>query len=146
MFERFDEDALKAFVAAQEHARTLEHRELGPTHLLLGVLHEEWFTSAQVIGRLGFSTSDIRDAVMAVLLPGVGGIRGGHIPLDASMIQTLKLSAKEAKRLRDDRVGTEHLLLGVLREDRSRAARVVDGIGIDYRSTLNALKEFRSEA
>lgn len=146
MFERFDEDALKAFLAAQEVARQLEHREMEPTHLLLGLLNEEWFTSAQVFVWLGFSASDIRDAVTAVLLPGVGGVRGGHIPLDASMIRTLKLSEKEAKGLRDARIGTEHLLLGVLREDKSRGARVVSGIGIDYGAAMEALKAYRAGA
>jgi len=146
MFERFDEDALKAFLAAQEFARQFKHREMEPTHLLLGLLNEEWFTSAQVILWLGFSTSDIRDAVTAVLLPGVGGARGGHIPLGAAMIRTLKLSEKETKRLRDARIGTEHLLLGVLREDKSRAARVVNGIGIDHGAAVNALKAYRATA
>ena len=144
MFERFDDDARRAVVEAQEFARRSRHHHIGTAHILGGLQAHDWFASAQVLLRLGTSEPKVMEAIGAVLPP-EEGTTGAHIPFSPAGRRAITLSLKEAKRLGDRQVGTEHLLLGVLREGNGAGASALHSIGIDYRLAREAVLAWKSE-
>ena len=140
VFERFDEDALRAVLASQEAARELRAPQIGSEHLLVGLVSEEWFASTQVLTMLGVMSSEIREAI-GLPAPIEDRHRAGpHIPLDRSVKQTIERSSKEARALRADRIGTEHLLLALRRLGKD-GARVLTERCVSHAATLAAVTE-----
>jgi ATP-dependent Clp protease ATP-binding subunit ClpA len=144
MFERFDEDALRAVLASQEAARELSATQIGSEHLLVGLVSKEWFSSAQVLTMLGVTSSEIREAIGLPMPIEDRQRTGPHIPFGRSMKRTVQQSAKEATALRSDLIGTEHLLLALLRVGEGGGASVLNERGVSHPVALAVVTERRS--
>src|SRR5258706_14109824 len=124
MFERFTDRARRAVVLAQEEARMLSHGYIGTEHLLLGLVHEGEGVAARALETMGVSLETARQQVRSI----VGKRRdaeSGHIPFTPRAKRVLELSLREANQLGHDYIGTEHLLLGLIREGEGVAAQVL---------------------
>jgi ATP-dependent Clp protease ATP-binding subunit ClpA len=127
MFERFTDAARQAIAQAQEEARRLKHSHVGTEHLLLGLVADHG-PAGQVFETLGVTLDGAREQVMAEVPPGEGEA-GGQIPFSPRAKGTLDGAPRQAMGLKDDFVGTEHLLLALLIERDSRTARVLSSLG-----------------
>jgi prophage maintenance system killer protein len=131
MFQRFTDRARRAVHLAQEEARLLRHNYIGTEHLLLGLLDEGEGIAAQALGSLGISLEAVRAQVEQII--GHGQTTPvGHIPFTPRAKKVLELSLREALQLGHNYVGTEHLLLGLLREGEGVAAQVLARLGADH--------------
>jgi ATP-dependent Clp protease ATP-binding subunit ClpA len=137
MFERFTDRARRVVVLSQEEARLLKHGHIGTEHLLLGLIREEQGIAARALAALGIELDAVRDRVSETL--GAGGEAGleGHIPFTPRAKRVLELSLREALQLGHDYIGTEHILLGLVREGHGEAARVLVELGAD----LNVVRQ-----
>jgi len=124
MFERFTDQARRVVVQAQEEARTLGHNYIGTEHVLLGLLSEPEGLAAQALSALEISLDASREQVVEIVGQGTGQ-PGGHIPFTPRTKKVLELSLREAQRLGDDHIGTEHILLGLIRESDGVGAQVL---------------------
>src|SRR5271166_5166575 len=123
MFERFTNQARHAIVLAQEEARELRHNYIGTEHVLLGLLGEQGIAS-EALERFGLSLDGTREEVKAIV--GVGkGMASGHIPFTPRAKKTLELALREALQLHHNFIGTEHILLGVMREGKGVGAQIL---------------------
>ena len=130
MFERFTDGARRAVVLSQEEARLLNHNYIGTEHILLGLIHEVEGVAARALESLGVSLESVRGQVEAII--GQGGISpSGHIPFTPRAKQVLELSLREALALGHNYIGTEHILLGLIREGEGVAAQVLVKLGAD---------------
>jgi ATP-dependent Clp protease ATP-binding subunit ClpC len=130
MFERFTDRARRVVVMAQEEARTLNHNFVGTEHILLGLLREGEGIAARALESLGISLDAVRQRVEEII--GHGEHRPpGAIPFTPGAKRTLELSLTEAVQLGHEYVGTEHILLGLLREGQGVAAQVLVKLGAD---------------
>jgi ATP-dependent Clp protease ATP-binding subunit ClpC len=136
MFERFTDRARRVVVLAQEEARMLNHNYIGTEHLLLGLLHEDQGMAAQVLGEMGVSLSSVREQVLEIIGSG-DSAPSGHIPFTPRAKKVLELSLREALQLGTDYIGTEHLLLGLLREGDGVAPQILVKLG----KNLNVVRE-----
>ncbi|MEY2417081.1 MAG: hypothetical protein QOH53_2415 [Ilumatobacteraceae bacterium] len=132
MFERFTDRARQTVVLAQEEARQLGHSYIGTEHLLLGLLREGEGVAAQAIGRMGISLADVRSDVVRIIGDSSGS-PSGHIPFTARSKKVLELSLREAMQLGHNYIGTEHILLGLVREGEGVAAQVLVARGVDLK-------------
>jgi hypothetical protein len=130
MFERFTDRAKRVVVLAQEEARLLNHNYIGTEHLLLGLIHEREGVAAEALGRMGVSLEAVRAEVERIIGQGQSA-PNGHIPFTPRAKKALELSLREALHLGHDDIGTEHILLGLLRVDDGVAAEVLTGLGAD---------------
>jgi ATP-dependent Clp protease ATP-binding subunit ClpC len=130
MFERFTDRARRVIVLAQEEARLLNHNYIGTEHLLLGLIHEGNGVAAKALESLGISLSDARVQVEDVIGRG-GQVPSGHIPFTPRAKKVLELSLREALLLGHNYIGTEHILLGLIREGEGVAAIVLANLGAD---------------
>jgi ATP-dependent Clp protease ATP-binding subunit ClpA len=130
MFERFTDRARRVIVLAQEEARLLNHNSIGTEHLLLGLAHEGQGVAAKALESLGISLDGARAQVEEVIGRGQSGPTG-HIPFTPRAKKVLELSLREAKQLGHNYIGTEHLLLGLVREGEGVAAQVLIRLGGD---------------
>lgn len=128
MFERFTDRARQTVVLAQEEARRLNHNYIGTEHLLLGLLRESDGIAAQALRRLGIALPDIRADVIDIIGEGSES-PPGHIPFTPRSKKVLELSLREALQMGHNYIGTEHILLGLLREGEGVAAQVLIGRG-----------------
>ena len=128
MFERFTDQARRVVVQAQEEARTLGHNYIGTEHILLGLLSEPEGLAAQALGSLEINQDTVREQVLEIAGPGAGQ-EGGHIPFTPRTKKVLELSLREAQRLGDDHIGTEHILLGLVREGDGVGAQILERQG-----------------
>jgi ATP-dependent Clp protease ATP-binding subunit ClpC len=128
MFERFTDRARRVVVLAQEEARMLSHNYIGTEHLLLGLLHEDHGMAAQVLDEMGVSLSSVREQVLEIIGSG-DSAPSGHIPFTPRAKKVLELSLREALQLGTDYIGTEHLLLGLLREGEGVAPQILVKLG-----------------
>jgi ATP-dependent Clp protease ATP-binding subunit ClpC len=128
LFERFTERARQAIVLAQVEARGLKHNYIGTEHLLLGLLREEQGLAARVLRSFEVTVEDARAQVERIIGRG-DEVEGGQIPFTPRAKKTLELSLREALELGHDYIGTEHLLLGLLREGEGVAVRILVGLG-----------------
>jgi ATP-dependent Clp protease ATP-binding subunit ClpA len=126
MFERFTSQARHVVVLAQEEARGLEHNYIGTEHILLGLLGESAGVAAQALGRFGLTLAGTREEVKGIVGIGKGAV-SGHIPFTPRAKKTLELALREALQLRHTYIGTEHILLGVIREGDGVAAQIMKG-------------------
>jgi ATP-dependent Clp protease ATP-binding subunit ClpC len=130
MFERFTDRARRVVVLAQEEARLLNHGYIGTEHLLLGLIHEGDGVAARALESLGISLTTVRQQVEAIIGRGQQA-PPGHIPFTARAKKVLELSLREAGQLGHDYIGTEHILLGLVREGEGVAAQVLVRLGAD---------------
>lgn len=136
MFERFTERARKVVVKAQDEARFLKQNYIGTEHILLGLINEKEGMAARVFYELNIPFNDIRAAVREVVNEGTSESYE-HIPFTPRAKKVLELSLREALQMGHNYIGTEHILLGLLKEGEGVAARVLNSIGI----TLDIVKE-----
>jgi ATP-dependent Clp protease ATP-binding subunit ClpA len=128
VFERFTDRARRAVVLAQEEARLLNHNYVGTEHLLLGLIHEGEGVAAKALESLGISLQAVRTEVEEIIGQGQSAPTG-HIPFTPRAKKVLELSLREAKQLDHDYIGTEHILLGLIREGEGVAAQVLVKLG-----------------
>ncbi|MCL1899487.1 MAG: NDP-hexose 4-ketoreductase, partial [Promicromonosporaceae bacterium] len=130
MFERFTDRARRVVVLAQEEARLLNHNYIGTEHILLGLIHEGEGVAAKALEALGISLESIRKQVIEQIGEGQQA-PGGHIPFTPRAKRVLELSLREALQLGHNYIGTEHILLGLIREGEGVAAQVLTKMGAD---------------
>jgi ATP-dependent Clp protease ATP-binding subunit ClpA len=124
MFERFTNRARHVVVLAQEEARRLQHNYIGTEHVLLGVLGESGGVAFEALERFGFTLDGTRDEVQGIIGLGKSAVTG-HIPFTPRAKKTLELALREALQLHHDYIGTEHILLGLIREGQGVAAQIL---------------------
>jgi ATP-dependent Clp protease ATP-binding subunit ClpA len=137
VFERFTERARQVVVLAQDESRTLRHNYIGTEHLLLGLLREEEGLAARVLDELGIAVDEVRAMVARVVGRG-DEIATGQIPFTPRAKKALELALREALSLGHNYVGTEHLLLGLVRENSGVAARILLDFGVDAEAVRGA--------
>ena len=130
MFERFTDRARRVVVLAQEEARLLNHNYIGTEHILLGLIHEGEGVAAKALESLGISLEAVRSQVEEIIGQG-GSSPSGHIPVTPRAKKVLELSLREALQLGHNYIGTEHILLGLIREGEGVAAQVLVKLGAD---------------
>jgi len=131
MFERFTDRARRVVVLAQEEARMLNHNYIGSEHIFLGLIREDGGVAARALESLGVTEETARQQVQQVVGSGEPGPQPGHLPFTPRGKKILQLSLREAIALGHAYIGTEHILLGLLREGDGAAIRVLDGLGVD---------------
>jgi ATP-dependent Clp protease ATP-binding subunit ClpC len=124
LFERFTERARQVVVLAQEEARTLKHNYIGTEHILLGLLREEEGLAARVLESLDITTERVRSQVVRIVGSGEE-VTSGQIPFTPRAKKVLELALREALSLGHNYIGTEHILLGLVRENEGVAARIL---------------------
>jgi ATP-dependent Clp protease ATP-binding subunit ClpA len=124
MFERFSGQARHVVVSAQDEARELDHNYIGTEHLLLGLLATSDSLASASLTALGYTRDDVRAKLVAIVGRGKAS-PGGHIPFTPRAKKVLELSLREALQLKHNYIGTEHILLGLLREGEGMAARIL---------------------
>jgi ATP-dependent Clp protease ATP-binding subunit ClpC len=122
MFERFTDRARRVVVLAQEEARMLNHNYIGTEHILLGLIHEGEGVAAKALESLGISLDAVREQVQEIIGQGQQA-PSGHIPFTPRAKKVLELSLREALQLGHNYIGTEHILLGLIRRQGQRAGR-----------------------
>ena len=130
VFERFTDRARRVVVLAQEEARLLNHNYIGTEHILLGLIHEGEGVAAKALESLGISLEAVRGQVEEIIGQG-GSSPSGHIPFTPRAKKVLELSLREALQLGHNYIGTEHILLGLIREGEGVAAQVLVKLGAD---------------
>ncbi len=129
--DRFTERAKRVLYLAREEAIRLLHNYIGTEHLLLGLSRIGEGVAAMVLTNLGLDLSELRQAVEEAVPPGRGPISVGEIPLNASARRAMNYAFEESKRLGHNYIGTEHILLGILRERKGIAAQILMNLGIE---------------
>jgi len=130
MFERFTDRARRVVVLAQDEARRLDHNYIGTEHILLGLLREGEGVAARALESLGISLDAVRQQVEEIIGRGQQA-QSGHIPFTPRAKKVLELSLRESRQLGHNYIGTEHILLGLLREGDGVAAQVLVKLGAD---------------
>ena len=141
MFERFTDRARRVIVLAQEEAKMLNHNYIGTEHILLGLIHEGEGVAAKALDQLGISLDAVRELVQEMIGSGANPSTG-HIPFTPRAKKVLELSLREALQLGHNYIGTEHILLGLIREGEGIAAKALVKLGADLntvRQTVNQL-------
>jgi ATP-dependent Clp protease ATP-binding subunit ClpC len=142
MFERFTDRARHVVVLAQEEARDLRHGYIGTEHLLLGLLREEDGPAAQALGDCGVTFDQARDVVVGAV--GLGEQDGGgQVPFTPKAKRALERSLREALRLEDGFIGTEHILLGVLREEEGMGYEAIVEVGAEPEAVRSRVLDLR---
>src|ERR687889_438489 len=131
MFERFTDRARRVVVLAQEEARMLNHNYIGTEHILLGLIHEGEGVAAKALESLGISLEGVRQQVEEIIGQGQQA-PSGHIPFTPRAKKVLELSLREALQLGHNYIGTEHILLGLIREGAPSSSLVLDQFGRNY--------------
>ncbi len=143
MFERFTDRARRVVVLAQEEARLLDHNYIGTEHILLGLIHEGEGVAAKALEQLGISLEAVRREVEEIIGQGASSPTG-HIPFTARAKKVLELGLREALQLGHNYIGTEHILLGLLREGEGVAAQVLVKLGADLRAVRHEVVQLLS--
>ncbi len=130
MFERFTERARQVVVLAQEEARTLRHNYIGTEHILLGLLREQEGLAARMLASLGVTAEQVRGQVVRIVGAGED-VAPGQIPFTPRAKKVLQLALREALSLGHNYISTEHILLGLARENEGVAARILLDFDVD---------------
>src|SRR6202167_5957712 len=130
MFERFTERARQVVVLAQEEARTLKHNYIGTEHILLGLLREEEGLAARVLESLDITVERVRGQVVRIVGSGEE-VTSGQIPFTPRAKKVLERALREALSLGHNHIGTEHILLGLVRDDEGVAVRILLDLDAD---------------
>ncbi|MBU3933323.1 MAG: ATP-dependent Clp protease ATP-binding subunit [Candidatus Omnitrophica bacterium] len=136
MFNRFTERARKVIILAKEEARRFNHDYIGTEHILLGLIREGEGVASAILQNMGLSLDKIRLEIEKLVQPGPATVVSGDVPFTPRAKRVIELSMEEARQLGHNYIGTEHLLLGLLREGEGVAAQVLLGLGLD----LNKLR------
>jgi len=136
VFERFTERARHVVVLAQEEARTLKHDYIGTEHILLGLLREDEGLAARVLESLDITVERVRGQVVRIVGSGEE-VKPGQIPFTPRSKKVLELALREAQHLGHDYIGTEHILLGLVRENEGVAARILRDFDADSEKIRN---------
>jgi ATP-dependent Clp protease ATP-binding subunit ClpC len=131
MFERFTDRSRRVVVLAQEEAGMLDHSYIGTEHILLALIREDGGVAAQALESLGITEEAARQQVEEITGRGEPGPQRGHIPFTPRAKKVLQLSLREAIALGHGYIGTEHILLGLVREGDGVAIRVLNGLGVE---------------
>jgi ATP-dependent Clp protease ATP-binding subunit ClpC len=143
MFERFTDRARRVVVLAQEEARMLRHDYIGTEHILLGLVREGGGVAAQALESINISLEDVRRQVEEII--GLGqGVPTGHIPFTPRAKKVLEYSLREALQLGHTYIGTEHILLGLVRESEGVAAQVLVRYGANLDQVRHTVIELLS--
>jgi ATP-dependent Clp protease ATP-binding subunit ClpC len=147
MFERFTDRARRVVVLAQAEARDLDHNYVGTEHILLGLLREGEGVAARALSSLGISLDAVRHRVEEIIGRGQQPAASGHIPFTPRAKKVLELSLREALQLGHTHIGTEHILLGLIREGDGVAAQVLLASGVDlYRGRERVIQVLTGRA
>jgi ATP-dependent Clp protease ATP-binding subunit ClpC len=138
MFERFTERARQVVVLAQDEARTLKHNYIGTEHILLGLLREEEGLAARVLDTLDITVEEVRAQVARIVGQG-DEVTTGQIPFTPRAKKVLELALREALSLGHNYIGTEHILLGLVRENEGVAARILLDFDADAEKIRNEI-------
>ena len=139
MFNRFTERARKVIILAKEEARRFNHDYIGTEHILLGLIREGEGVAAAVLEKMGLDLQTIRLEVEKVVQPGPSTQILGDIPFTPRAKKALELAAEEARALGHNYIGTEHILLGIIREGESVASQVLLNLGLDLDRVRNEI-------
>jgi ATP-dependent Clp protease ATP-binding subunit ClpC len=146
MFNRFTERARKVIILAKEEARRFNHDYIGTEHILLGLIREGEGVAATVLQKMGVSLETIRLEIEKLVQPGPSTQIIGDIPFTPRSKKALELSAEEAHALGHNYIGTEHLLLGLIREGEGMASQVLLNLGLDLNTVRNEVMELLGSA
>jgi len=146
MFNRFTERARKVIILAKEEARRFNHDYIGTEHILLGLIREGEGVAASVLQKLGLSLENIRLEIEKLVQPGPTTQIIGDIPFTPRAKKALELAAEEARSLGHNYIGTEHLLLGLIREGEGIASQVLLNLGLDLNTVRNEVMELLGSA
>ena len=138
MFERFTERARQVVVLAQDEARALKHNYIGTEHILLGLLREEEGLAARVLESLDITVEEVRAQVARIVGQG-DEVTTGQIPFTPRAKKVLELALREALSLGHNYIGTEHILLGLVRENEGVAARILLDFDADAEKIRNEI-------
>ncbi|MBK8459131.1 MAG: ATP-dependent Clp protease ATP-binding subunit [Micropruina sp.] len=143
MFDRFTDRARRVIVLAQDEARMLNHNYIGTEHILLGLIHEGEGVAAKALESLGISLEAVREQVEEIIGQGQQAPTG-HIPFTPRAKKVLELSMREALQINHPYIGTEHILLGLIREGEGVAAQVLIKLGADLNRVRNQVLQLLS--
>ena len=146
MFNRFTERARKVIILAKEEARRFNHDYIGTEHILLGLVREGEGVAAAVLQKIGVSLENIRLEIEKLVQPGPTTQIIGDIPFTPRAKKALELAAEEARSLGHNYIGTEHLLLGLIREGEGIASQVLLNLGMDLNTLRNEVMELLGSA
>jgi ATP-dependent Clp protease ATP-binding subunit ClpC len=146
MFNRFTERARKVVILVKEEARRFNHDYIGTEHILLGLIREGEGVAATVLQKMGVSLENIRLEVEKLVQPGPTTQIIGDIPFTPRAKKALELAAEEARSLGHNYIGTEHLLLGLIREGEGVASQVLLNLGMDLNTVRNEVMELLGSA
>jgi ATP-dependent Clp protease ATP-binding subunit ClpC len=144
MFERFTDKARRVVVLAQEEARLLNHNYIGTEHVLLGLVREGEGLAAKALTTMGIGLDAVRGQVEEVIGRGQAA-PAGHIPFTPRAKKVLELSLREALQLGHNYIGTEHILLGLLREGEGVAAQVLQKLGAELNRARQVVMRLMGE-
>jgi ATP-dependent Clp protease ATP-binding subunit ClpC len=140
MFQRFTDRARRVVVLAQHEARTLDHDYIGTEHILLGLIDEGQGVATTALTSMGISLEEMRQAVRDTIGRGAQPPESGHIPFTPQAKKVLELSLRESMHLGHEYIGTEHILLALIREG-GGAAQLLAGAGVDLDRTRRQIVE-----
>ena len=140
MFERFTDRARRVIVLAQEEARALQHNYIGTEHLLLGLIREGEGVAAKALASKGVELDATRKQVEEMIGKG-NAAPNGHIPFTPHAKQVLEFSLREALQLGHSYIGTEHILLGLIKEKDGLAAQALDRLNVSYDGVVQAIRQ-----
>ncbi|MCX5709788.1 MAG: ATP-dependent Clp protease ATP-binding subunit [Candidatus Omnitrophica bacterium] len=146
MFNRFTERARKVIILAKEEARRFNHDYIGTEHILLGLIREGEGVAAAVLQKMGVSLENIRIEIEKLVQPGPSTQIIGDIPFTPRAKKALELAAEEARSLGHNYIGTEHILLGLIREGEGIASQVLLNLGMDLNGVRNEVMELLGSA
>ncbi|MFH0739250.1 MAG: ATP-dependent Clp protease ATP-binding subunit [Candidatus Omnitrophota bacterium] len=146
MFNRFTERARKVIILAKEEARRFNHDYIGTEHILLGLIREGEGVAATVLQKMGVSLENIRLEIEKLVQPGPATQIIGDIPFTPRAKKALELAAEEARSMGHNYIGTEHLLLGLIREGEGVASQVLLNLGLDLNTVRNEVMELLGSA
>ncbi|MDP9239883.1 MAG: hypothetical protein M3O55_04485 [Actinomycetota bacterium] len=140
---RMDQIARASVAVAQDEARALRHRFIGTEHLLLGLLGQPTGAAARVLSQSGIKAEAVRKSLEEIVGPGTGEPLRGHLPLAARAKKVLQLALREATAANAPAIGTEHILLGILREGEGMGCQILVKLGIDLGRLRQAITDER---
>jgi ATP-dependent Clp protease ATP-binding subunit ClpC len=143
-FEKFSERARRVLTLAQEEAQRFNHPNIGPEHVLLGIVGEPDGVAAKVLVNLGISLNKVRSAVEFIIGHGEGSSRA-EVGLSPGAKRVIELAIDEARYIGHNYIGTEHLLLGLLREGEGIAARVLDSLGVTLEKVRSEIQKVQEQ-
>jgi ATP-dependent Clp protease ATP-binding subunit ClpC len=141
MFNRFTERARKVIILAKEEAKRFNHDYIGTEHILLGLIREGEGVAATVLEKMGLSLENIRLEIEKLVQPGPATQIIGDLPFTPRAKKALEMAAEEARALGHNYIGTEHLLLGLIREEEGVASQVLINLGLDLNTVRNKVME-----